>query len=130
MDFSIIIPVRNRPAEIRTAVTSCFAQDYPAALDALHQAVLIQEDSADARYAFAWAADKKHYYQDAASELETMLSQHPKEVRGHLLLGNIYARELDRPKQARQHYMAVLGLDPNNSQAPALRSWLHDNPGQ
>jgi tetratricopeptide (TPR) repeat protein len=105
------------------------AKDFSTALDALHQALLIREDSADARYAYAWTLEKKHYYQDAADQLEQMLSQHAQETRGHLLLGNIYAQQLDKPAQARQHYAAVLGLDPNNSQAPALRSWLHDNPG-
>jgi tetratricopeptide (TPR) repeat protein len=103
------------------------AKDFSTALEALHQALLIQEDSADARYAYAWSLEKKHYYQDAADQLEQLLAQHGEEVRGHLLLGNLYAQQLDRPKLARQHYATVLGLDPHNSQAPALRSWLQDN---
>ncbi len=120
-----------------TCYDACFAlgmaaietKDFSTALDALHQALLIQEDSADARYAYAWTLDKKHYYQDAADQLEHLLAQHSQEARGHLLLGNLYAQQLDKPALARQHYASVLGLDPNNSQAPALRSWLHDNPG-
>jgi tetratricopeptide (TPR) repeat protein len=106
------------------------AKDYNTALDALHQAILIREDSADARYAYAWALERRHYYLDAADQLEKMLAEHPDEVRGHLLLGNIYSQHLGKADQARDHYGTVLRLDAHNAQAPAIRAWLHDNPPQ
>jgi tetratricopeptide (TPR) repeat protein len=71
---------------------------------------------------------KRGYYVDAASELEKLLAAHPEEARGHLLLGNLDAEKLGQPKQARQHYASVLELDPDNSQGPAIRTWIQKTP--
>jgi tetratricopeptide (TPR) repeat protein len=105
------------------------AKDYPAALDALGQALTVDANSADARYAFAWVLSKRGYYLDAANELDRLLSVHPREVRAHLLLGNFYADNLDRPKLARDHYLKALELiDPQSTQAAVLRAWLDQHP--
>lgn len=102
-------------------------RDYPIALDALHRALSLQADSEEARYAFAWVLQKRGYTEDSVRELGTLLGQHPGDVRGHLLLGNIYADKLSQPKLAREHYVQALALDPNNPQAASLRSWLKSN---
>jgi len=102
--------------------------DYATALDGLGQALMVQPNSADARYAFAWVLGKKGYYQDAANELERLLAAHPNEVRAHLLLGNIYADDLGQPKMARQQYLKSLELvDSQSPQAETIRAWLEQN---
>lgn len=101
------------------------AKDYGAALDALNQSLQLQKDSADARYAFAWVLDKKGYFQDAANELNKLLSAHPTEARARLLLGNIYAESLGQPKLAREQYLKALPLiDPKSTQAAVIQTWL------
>ena len=102
---------------------------YFIALEAMHHALALQPQSVDARYGFAWALEKEDYFQDAANELEKLLSQHPDETRAHLLLGNLYAQQLGQPDFARAHYKKVLTNDPANPQAPALSAWLKNNPG-
>jgi len=105
------------------------AKDYPTALDALGQALTVDANSADARYAFAWVLGKRGYYQDAANELVKLLSVHPQEVRAHLLLGNFYADNLDQVKLARDEYSKALELiDPQSTQAAVLRAWLDQHP--
>lgn len=105
------------------------AKDYPGALDALGQALTVDANSADARYAFAWVLGKRGYYQDAANELGKLLSVHPQEVRAHLLLGNFYADNLDQQKLAREQYLKALELiDPQSAQAAVLRAWLDQHP--
>jgi tetratricopeptide (TPR) repeat protein len=104
-------------------------KDYPTALDALGQALTVDANSADARYAYAWVLGKRGYYQDAANELDRLLSVHPREVRAHLLLGNFDADNLARPKQARDHYLKALELiDPQSPQATDIRAWLDQHP--
>jgi tetratricopeptide (TPR) repeat protein len=105
------------------------AKDYPAALDALGQVLTVDANSADARYAFAWVLGKRGYYQDAANELDKLLSVHPQEVRAHLLLGNFYADNLDQQKLAREQYLKAMELiDPQSAQAAVLRAWLDQHP--
>jgi tetratricopeptide (TPR) repeat protein len=105
------------------------AKEYSTALDALSQALTVQENSADARYAFAWVLSKRGYYQDAANELGKLLSARPREVRARLLLGNIYADNLGQPRLAREQYLQALELvDPQSSQATLLRAWLEQHP--
>jgi Flp pilus assembly protein TadD len=104
-------------------------KDYPTALDALGQALTLQANSADARYAFAWVLGKRGYYRDAANELANLLSAHPREVRARLLLGNIYADNLGQPKLARDQYVKALDLiEPQSSQAAVIRAWLDQHP--
>jgi tetratricopeptide (TPR) repeat protein len=105
------------------------AKDYPTALDALGQALTLQANSADARYAFAWVLGRRGYHQDAANELGKLLSAHPREVRARLLLGNIYADNLGQPKLAREQYVKALDLiEPQSSQAAVIRAWLDQHP--
>jgi len=104
------------------------AEEYAIALEALHHALMLQPQSPNARYGYAWALQKKDYLQDAANELEKLLAQHPDETRAHLLLGNLYAQKLGQPDLARAHYLKVLEKDPQNAQAAALRAWLQNNP--
>ena len=103
-------------------------QDYTIALEALHHALALDPESANARYAYAWTLQKKEFFQDAASQLEQLLAQHPDETRAHLLLGNLYAQQLGQPDFARGHYKKVLEKDPHNDQAAGLRAWLQNNP--
>lgn len=72
-------------------------REYPTALQALHRALTLQEDSAEARYAFAWTLQKRGYNEDAAHELEKLLGHSPGDVRAHLLLGNLYPRNFASP---------------------------------
>jgi tetratricopeptide (TPR) repeat protein len=111
-------------AALALSLTAVDAGNYDTALEGLFRALTLRENSADARYAFAWVLEKRGYYIDAANELDKFLSAHPKEARGHLLLGNLDAEKLGKPKQARQHYAKVLELDPGNSQASAIRAWI------
>jgi tetratricopeptide (TPR) repeat protein len=104
------------------------AREYPTALEALHRALALQEDSAEARYAFAWALQKRGYNEDAVHELGKLLAQHPNEVRAHLLLGNIYAEKLNQPRLAREQFTLTLEMDPKNAQAESIRAWMKLNP--
>ncbi|HEY3915813.1 MAG TPA: tetratricopeptide repeat protein [Verrucomicrobiae bacterium] len=111
-------------AALSLGMTAIDRMDYGTALDALGHALALEENSADARYAYAWAMEQRGFYIDAAHELEKLLTAHPQEVRAHLLLGNLYAEKLGQPRLAREQYTKVLDLDPNNLQAPALRAWI------
>jgi tetratricopeptide (TPR) repeat protein len=104
------------------------ARDYATALEALHRALALQEDSAEARYAFAWALQKRGYTEDSAHELGKLLARHPNEARAHLLLGSLYAEKLGQPKLAREQFTQTLELDPSNAQAESIRAWLKLNP--
>jgi tetratricopeptide (TPR) repeat protein len=103
-------------------------RNYSQALAAYETALAIQPDSMDARYYFALALKAAGYVTDAVNELEKILATNPNEVRAHLALGNIYARQLYDPARARQHYQKVLQLDPGNSQAADINFWLSSNP--
>ncbi len=114
-------------AELALGLAAVDKRDYDKAMEAFIRALQVRGDSAGARYAFAWTLQKRGYYQDAAAELEKLLAAHPEEVRGHLLLGKLYAERLNEPKQARQHYAKALELDPQNAQAEAIRAWIGAN---
>ena len=47
--------------------------------------------------------------------------------RAHLALANLCAQSLHDTAQARQHYLKVLDLQPNNPQAADIRFWLSAN---
>jgi tetratricopeptide (TPR) repeat protein len=104
-------------------------KDYATALDALSQALTVQANSADARYAFAWVLSKRGYHHDAANELVKLLSAHPQEARARLLLGNIYSDNLGEPKLAREQYLKALdSTDSQSPQAATIRAWLDQHP--
>lgn len=116
-------------SELALGLTAIDAKDYPGALQALGQALTLQANSSDARYAFAWVLGRQGYYQDAANELVKLLSMHPGEVRARLLLGNYYADNLNDPKLAREQYLKALDLiDSQSSQASLIRTWLDQHP--
>jgi tetratricopeptide (TPR) repeat protein len=97
-------------------------------LAAYEMALAIRPDSADARYNFALALKAAGYMPDAVNELEKIVASNPGETRAHLALANLYARQLEDPARAREHYLKVLQLDPRNPQATDIRFWLSANP--
>jgi tetratricopeptide (TPR) repeat protein len=113
---------------VSLGVVAIKLKDFGTALEALHHALALQPNSADAHYDYAWALEKKSYYEDASYELEKLVGQHPREVRAHLLLAEIYAQHLGQPELARGHYKKVLETDPKNPQATSIQIWLQENP--
>ena len=103
-------------------------QNHGLALQAWEYALATRSDSVDARYNFALTLKTANYPLDAARELERILKDNPREVRAHLLLGNLYVNPLRQPNMARAHYLKVLELDPQNSQAGVIHYWLVANP--
>lgn len=91
-------------------------------------ALAIKPGSVDARYNFALALQQANYPRDAGDELLEILNENPSEVRAHLLLANLYARQLNQPKLARQHYLKVLETEPRHPKAAEIRYWLAANP--
>ncbi len=91
-------------------------------------ALAIKPNSIDARYNFALSLQQANYPQDAADELLEVLNGNPAETRAHLLLGNLYAKQLNQPKLARQHYLKVLADMPHHPKAAEIRYWLAANP--
>jgi tetratricopeptide (TPR) repeat protein len=91
-------------------------------------ALALKPNSVDTRYNFALALQQANYAQDAADELLEILNESPAETRAHLLLANLYARQLNQPKLARQHYLRVLEDDPRHPKAAEIRYWLAANP--
>ena len=102
--------------------------DLAQSLVAYEYALTVEPDSADARFNFALALQRAGFPRDAADELERLLAGHPDEVRAHLTLANVCARELAEPQRAREHYLRVLQLNPKHSQAAAIGYWLMGNP--
>jgi tetratricopeptide (TPR) repeat protein len=116
-------------AHYRLGLAAFEAKNYRVALAAWETALALRPDSADARYNFALTLKTAGYHEAAVDELEKLLSLHPDEARGHLILGNLYADQLRDVPRARRHYQRVLQLDPRNPQAQAIRYWLVANPG-
>ena len=92
------------------------------------QALAIKPGSIDTRYNFALALQQANYPLDAAEELQEILNEKPGELRARLLLANLYAKQLNQPRQARQHYLKVLEGDPHHPKASEIRYWLAANP--
>jgi tetratricopeptide (TPR) repeat protein len=115
-------------AQYNAALFALNAGDLNRALAGSEMALAIQPDSINARYNFALALKQADYPFDAVAELQRILEAKPKEARAHLTLGNLYAQQLNEPRNARAHYLKVLELDPRNSQAAAIRFWLAANP--
>jgi tetratricopeptide (TPR) repeat protein len=109
------------------------AGDMPQSLLAHETALTIKPDSFSARFNFSLALKKAGYIQDAAQQLERLLVKNTQEPPARLAmvqltLANLYAEQFHRPDYARPHYLKVLELDPQNSQATSIRYWLRDNP--
>lgn len=107
--------------------------DLPTALRADELALAIKPDSFAVRYNFGLALKKANYFIDAAQELENLLAasaagEPPERLAVvHLTLANLYSEQLHQNGLARNHYLKVLELDPQNSQATSIRYWLRDN---
>lgn len=116
-------------AQFNSAVIAHRLRNYSAALASYEAALALQPDSVEARYSFALTLKAAGYAPDAAGELKKILAAHPGEARAHLALANLCAQSLRDPAQARQHYLKVLELDPENPQTSDIRFWLAANPG-
>ena len=103
------------------------SRNLPLALSANELALAAQPKSKDARYNFSLALREAGYPADAANELRTLVTEYPDEARGHFTLANLYAQQLDQPTLARKHYLKVLELSPNHSEAGSIRHWLANN---
>ena len=114
-------------AQYNTGVLAHRLRNYPLALPSYENALAIQPGSADARYNFSLALKAAGYPVDAAEELKKILAADSTEVRAHLALANLCAQSLHDTAQARQHYLKVLELEPNNPQASDIRFWLSGN---
>lgn len=115
-------------AQYNASVLAYRLQNYALALPHYEIALAIEPDSVDARYNFALALRAAGYAPDAADQLKKILAAHPDETRAHLALANIYAQALGEKAKAREEYLKVLKLDPNNAQASDIRFWLSANP--
>jgi tetratricopeptide (TPR) repeat protein len=120
-------------AQCNLGLSAYDANDIPQSLYAYETALAIKPDSFSARFNFALALKKGGYVVDSARELERSLvvnkaesPTHLAEV--HLMLANLYAEQFNQPSAARPHYLKVLDLDPNNTQATTIRYWLRENP--
>ena len=97
-------------------------------LSAYEHALAIKPDSVDARYNFALALQQSNFPLDATDELLEILNASPGETRADLLLANLYARQFNQPKLARQYYLKVLEGAPHHPKAAEIRYWLAANP--
>jgi tetratricopeptide (TPR) repeat protein len=114
-------------AQFNTGVIAHRLHSYSVALPRYELALAIQPASVDARYNFALALKGAGYALDAADELKRILASNPDEVRAQLALANLCAQSLHDIPQARQHYLRVLELQPDNPQAADIRFWLSAN---
>lgn len=114
-------------AQYNTGVIAHRMHNYSVALPRYELALAIQPESIDARYNFALALKASGYPADAADELRKILVISPDEVRAHLALANLCAQSLHDTAQAREHYLKVLELQPDNPQASDIRFWLSAN---
>ena len=104
------------------------AGDVSRALLAGECATRLNPRSTTALRLFASALQRGNYPADAAEQLERVVAAEPADAGAHLALGGLYARSLGEPEKARPHYERALALDPQNSQAGAIRLWLSENP--
>lgn len=100
----------------------------PQALAQSETALTLASNSAPTRLNFALALDRAGFPVDAATEAERVLARYPQDTGAHLLLGNLYAQQLERPDLARTHYLRVIELDPRHPQSIVIRRWLADTP--
>jgi tetratricopeptide (TPR) repeat protein len=114
-------------AQYNTGVIAHRLRTFSVALPRYELALAIEPESVDARYNFALALKASGYMVDAAAELKKILAGNPNEVRAHLALANLCAQSLHDVEQAREHYLRVLSLQPNNPQAADIRFWLSAN---
>ncbi len=102
--------------------------DQEGSVSAYEAAVSLQPDAIPARYNYALTLRKLGFPEDAADQAAQILLSSPKEVRAHLLLGSLWAGELGAFPKAREHYRAVLELEPRHPQSAVIRTWLATHP--
>ena len=115
-------------AQDQAALLAFQSGDTKRALHGWEAALALQSDSINTRFSFALALKQANYPYDAANELEKVVEAKPSDARAHLVLGNLFAQQLDDRKKARAHYLKVLELAPRDPQAAAIRFWLAANP--
>jgi Tfp pilus assembly protein PilF len=116
------------PAQYNLGLLSYQTGQTMKSLSAFETALALDPNSAEARYNFALALQKSRYPLDAVNELNKLLASSPENLRAHLLLGNVYAQDLDDIDRARIQYGKVLELDSDHPQAPAIRAWMNEHP--
>ena len=104
------------------------AGNWKAALNAYEHALAMKADSVDARYNFALTLKQAGYVADAANELKRIVQGHNSETRAHFSLANLYAKKLNQPALAREHYIKVLQNDPQHPNGAEIRYWLAAHP--
>jgi Flp pilus assembly protein TadD len=103
------------------------AGDLTLASKAYQDALGLVPDSLDARYNYALVLKQTGHLKESAVQLEALLLKYPNESRAHLVIGNLYAQQLQDNDRARQHYSRVLELEPTNSQSDAIRHWIAEH---
>lgn len=114
-------------AQYNAGMQAFQSADWPTALSSFEAAAMIDPDSASARFMFANALQKANYPNDARDQLERLLESDPDNVQAHLLLANVLAQDLKETAAATVAYQKVLELNPQHSQATAIRYWLKEN---
>ncbi len=116
------------PAHYNLGLVGYSSGQWYQALSAFETALVLDPNSAPARYNFALTLQKANFAADAARELEKLLGQHPEDTRAMLLLGNVYAQDLEEVAAARRQYQQILAREPQHPQATAIRYWLVEHP--
>ena len=115
-------------ADYNAGLLAFQAADWATALRWFETALAIMPEAVNARLNLGLALDRANYPQDAANELEKVVSAQAEDARAHLTLGNLYAQKLGQPVKAREHYQKVLELEPQHPQASAIRYWVAAHP--
>lgn len=102
-------------------------RDWKTALEAYEKALAIDRNSAPARHNFSLALQGAGYTHDAIAEVQKILQANPRDVRAHLTLASIHARDAQTVAVARQHYGKVLELEPRHPEAANIKKWLEAN---
>ncbi len=116
------------PAYYNLGLVGYSSGQWYGALSAFETALVLDPNSAEARYNFALTLQKARFPIDSARELERLLEQKPADTRAMLLLGNVYAQDLDNADEARKRYQQLLSQEPQHPQATAIRYWLAEHP--
>ncbi len=116
------------PAHYNLGLVGYASGQWFSALSAFETALVLDRNSAEARYNFALTLQKARFPVDSAKELERLLEQKPGDTRAMLLLGNVYAQDLENQDGARKMYQQLLAKEPQHPQATAIRYWLSEHP--
>lgn len=99
-------------------------KNWSLSLSAYETALSIRPSAIDARLNFAEVLEAAGYLEDSKLQLERVLAERPDETRAHFTLGRLLSSDPSSHSQAARHYRRVLELEPQHSQAAALRYWL------